>query len=52
MGASTKSWGGKDFGCKPSTVIALARAAAKNAGKSLRASKVENGIVIQAQDAE
>ena len=39
---------GKDFDAKPETVIALARAAAKKAGKKLKASKVEGGVVIQA----
>jgi hypothetical protein len=39
---------GKDFTCKPATMIALARLAAKKAGKALKATKVEGGVVIQA----
>jgi hypothetical protein len=39
---------GKDFQCKPATIITMARNQAKKAGKGLKAVKVENGVVIQA----
>ena len=39
---------GKDYQCKTVSFLALARMAAKKAGKTLKASKVEGGVVIQA----
>ncbi|QDU23295.1 hypothetical protein [Urbifossiella limnaea] len=41
---------GKDYQCKTVSFVALARMAAKKAGKGLKASKVEGGVVIQAID--
>jgi hypothetical protein len=39
---------GKDFSCKPETFLLLAKKHAKKAGKTLKASKVDGGLVIQA----
>lgn len=42
---------GKDYQCKTVSFLALARMAAKKAGKTLKTSKVEGGVVIQAMQA-
>lgn len=39
---------GKDFNSKPATLISLARNQAKLRGLTIRATKVEGGVVLQA----
>jgi hypothetical protein len=39
---------GTDFDCKPSTFLTLARSRAKARGLTVKGSKVEGGLVVQA----
>ncbi len=39
---------GKDYACKPATFSTLIRSAAKKRGQTVRTSKVDGGMVVQA----
>jgi hypothetical protein len=43
---------GLDYTCKSATLITLARATAKKRGLTLKAAKVEGGVVLQASKVE